>query len=147
MQYEITTSIVIISKHHFLRFLLSSFTPIMGHLFFFFSDDESTVAEIWGSIIVFCGLSTCGLFFLFGLLGSLRLIHHNWKWIFLCIGLMLYGAISSFICLAPLAICAAATSQLFEGGMQPFEFFTFCAIVVVVMTFFAFGRKSIMRYL
>lgn len=113
----------------------------------YFLGNDPSITEIWGSMIFFCSLITGLLFFIIGLLGSLALIRQNWKWIFLSLGFMFYGALSAFICVAPLAGCVSAVVHIHNTEMSVSEFSIFCMIMIAVMTMFAIGRKSVVHFI
>lgn len=115
----------------------------VGSLFSAIGEEDFKVVRLWAAMIVVCMASTSFLYAAISLYGCRLLIRRNCKWIFLPIGLTIFGALSGFVLLAPLAICIVASYKESGYAQDGYEFAVYCFVMVSLVMFFACGRKTL----
>ncbi|GET92512.1 hypothetical protein, conserved [Leishmania tarentolae] len=112
--------------------------------FFGLSNDDHSLASVWGRLIFLSCIATGILYVVFGLFACRRLILRDIRWLLVAIPYFTIGVCHAFFTLALLCFAIACVLHAFEKPMQDGEMITYSGIMTIITMYFACGRKTIL---
>lgn len=108
------------------------------------SDQDNSIAAIWGRLIFLSCMASAVLYVVIALFACRRLILKDIRWLFIILVYFFLGAFHAFITLALLCFAVACVLNTFGAPMENGEMITYAGVMTIITIFFASGRKSIL---
>ncbi|CAJ1024000.1 hypothetical protein Q4I30_003432 [Leishmania utingensis] len=109
-----------------------------------YSNEDQSLASVWGRLIFLSCIVTGVFYVLFGLFACRRLILRDIRWLLMAILYFSIGVCHAFLTLALLCFAIACVLHTFEKPMQIEELFVYSGIMAIITMYFACGRKTIL---